>query len=307
MKHRQVLLIGVLAAVMSVSSVFAEEAVSESAETEGLLEALFGEGGPLNEVLPEGADISVMADTVKEQLDQADSEIGMVLDKIYDMTQKEAGEFSPEVLEELAGHLAGQFIGGGESYDFGSLEAYLEINDSMRAAEEQYIKDRNAEIIDPADVQIVSNRSIHTVKYEPEDTKLTNMAVMIQYNYRRNDENQLLFVSGAEDIVLFKHQKDEEGSYPVVEATFAEDGETYTASIEKMCGEAGITPDECFESIASAEAGAAYDLAEYLKNNPDIVGIEYQGEIRTAEELENLYYDAIKELYPEEALTEEAD
>ena len=324
MKHRQVLLIGaLLAAVMSVPSAFAddtvseaagpEEVVSEAAEPESgtgeLLKSLFGEGGPLNDALPEDADINAMVDAVKEQLDQADSEIGTALSQIYDMAQKEAGTFSPAALEEFADNLLSRFMGGGEDFDFSALEALFEINDSMRAAEEQYIKDRNAETMDPADVQIVSNSPIYTVEYEPEDTELTNMATMIQGNYRLNDENQLLFVSGAEDIVLFRHQKDEEGNYPVAEATFAEAGETYTASIEKMCEEVGITPDECFESIAAAEAGVAYDLAEYLENNPDITGIEYQGEIRTANELKDIFYDEIAALYPpeEEALTEDTD
>ena len=323
MKHRQIVLIGALAAVMSVSAVFAEETVSESAEQETasseaavqeagagkLLNYLFGEGGPLNEALPEGVDINVMADTVKEQLNQADSAIETVLDKICEMAQQEDGKISPEAVEKYAKNLLGQFIGGDEDFDFSDLDAYFEINDSMRAEEEQYIKDRNAEMMDPADVQIVSNCSIYTAEYEPGDTELTNMTVMTQGNYRLNDENQLLFVSGAEDIVLFKHQKDEEGSYPVVEATFAEDGETYTASIEKMCAEVGITLDECFESIEFAEAWVAYDLADYLKNNPDIAGIEYQGEIRSAEELEDLFYSILDELYPpeEDALMEDED
>ena len=109
MKHRQVLLIGaLLAAVMSVPSAFAddtvseaagpEEVVSEAAEpasgTGELLKSLFGEGGPLNDALPEDADINAMVDAVKEQLDQADSEIGTALSQIYDMAQKEAGKCS---------------------------------------------------------------------------------------------------------------------------------------------------------------------------------------------------------------------
>ena len=323
MKYRKLLLIGALAAVMSASAAFAEEAVSEAAaeevvteeaaeeavseaageqeeRTDGLLEALFGEGGLLNEVLPEGTDINAMLDTTKEQLDQANSEISQVFDRIYDMTQEEADKFSPDALKEYAEDLLGKFLGIEDDFDFGSLEAYFEINSRYNTAEEEYIKEHNAEILDPADVQIVSQYPIYTVEYTPEDDVITNLAYMIQENYKLNDDNQLLFVCSAEDVVLFRHEKDEEGNYPVVEAVFAEDGENYTSSIEKMCDEAGITTDECFKEIDFAKAAVAYDLKVYLNDHPDIKGIEYDGAIRTAEELEEIFYNALDEMYPAE-------
>jgi hypothetical protein len=42
------------------------------------------------------------------------------------------------------------------------------------------------------------------------------------------------------------------------------------------------------------------DLEQYLIDNPDIKGIEYQGEIRTAEELDEMFYAVVSELYPPE-------
>ena len=323
MKHRHVLLIGALVAVMTASAVYAEEAVPEAATeqeeaSDGLLKVLFGEGGPLNDLLPEGTDVDAMLDTAQEQLDQADSEIGSVLENIYDMAQSEIGSLDPEVLEKYAVGLLGQFMGGegaeegeeGEEdeIDWSLLGAYLEMGENYRGEEIQYIKDRNAEMMDPGDVQIVTPYPIYTVDYDLEDEEITNLACMIQDNYRLDDENQLLYVSGAEDIVLFKHQKDEEGTFAVVEATFAEDGENYTASIEKMCDEVGITLDECFEEIAYAEVSVVNAMAEYLRENPDIKGIEYQGEILTADELDEIFYADIDEMLSteEEALTEDA-
>ena len=310
MKHRHVVLVGALVAVMSASAVFAGEAGSEVSG--GLLEALFGEGGPLNEVLPEGTDINAMVDTAIEQLNQADSEIGAVLGEIYDMAQQEAGNISPEAVKDFANDRLGQFLGGGEEeeeeFDFSSLGAYLEVIDNYRAEEEQYIKDKNADMMDPGDVQIVSAYPIATADFELDSAEITNLASMIQGNYKLDDENQLLFVSGASDVVLFRHEKNEEGIYAVADATFAEDGENYTPSIEKMCEEMGITIDEFFSELAYAEAAVAYDLEEYLNNNPDIKGIEYMGEVRTAEELNDIYFAALDEIYPteEEAVTEDA-
>ena len=311
MKHRHVLLIVVLAAAMFVSTAFAEEAVTEAEQAgaaEELLQTLFGEDGPLNDVLPEGTDIDSMIDTAKEEMEQADSELGQVFDTIYEMTQQEAGNFSTEELNEYAHDLLSQFMGEEDKLDFSSWDAYIEINDNFKAEEEQYILDRNADMMDQGDVQIISYYPVYTDDYEVDAVDITNLACMIQSNYKLDDENQLLFISGAEDLVLFKHQKDEEGTFAVVEATFAEDGENYTASIEKMCDEVGITLEDCFSEMDFAEAAVAYDLERYLNNNPDIKGIEYQGEIRTAEELDEIFYAAIEELYPaeEEALTEDS-
>ncbi|MBQ6321378.1 MAG: hypothetical protein IJI24_00765, partial [Lachnospiraceae bacterium] len=193
----------------------------------------------------------------------------------------------------------GQYMGGGSD-----LEAIMEISESIKDAQKQYILDHNADVLEPGDVQIVSNGSIYMDEFTPEDTQIINFADMIQTNYRLDEENHLLLIGEAEDVVLFTHQKDEEGNYPVVEAVFAEDGEAYTSSLEEMCVKAGISLDECLESITFAEAIAPIDLQHYMQEHPEITGIEYQGEIRTEVELGYIWLDAVMALYPEEGLTE---
>lgn len=123
---------------------------------------------------------------------------------------------------------------------------------------------------------------------------------MIQGNYKQNDENELLLVSETEDVVLFRHERDEEGNYPVVEATFAKNDDTYMNTVEKMCGEVGITLDEGLEYIEISEVMYAYDLEEYLNNHPDIKGIEYQGKIMNADELEESWSAGFEAVYADE-------
>ena len=325
MKRRNMLLMGTLMVTMAVSPVFAgenttnaseaseqaEEAaetekVEEAAETEvseqveeasgGLLASLFGEGGPLEGVLPEGTDIDTMVSVANEQLNQAGTEIKGVLDEIIEKARSGAEGFSVDSLKEYAGEFLGQFMGGGD-YGLGGLEELFRILDSIRGAEEQYILDRNAGLMDPADVQILSNASLYQDDFDQDEIRI--MASMIQNNYKKDDEGRLLFVSAADDIVLFTHRKDEDGNYPVMDALFAEDGEGYMASIEAMCGEVGEPVDECMESIEFDRVSVLYDLVQYLDEHPEIKGIEYEGEIRTAEELDELWNVKLNELYGE--------
>ena len=311
MKRRRILLIGALVTVMSVSAVAAEDTAG------GLLQSLFGAGGPLNEVLPEGTDVDAMIGIAQEQLEQADSEIGSVLNELGSLAEKEGAGISSDVIMQYAEGLLGGFMGSGEGsgdeaaeeddFDWDNLGAYLEISSSYNAEEEKYYTEYNADKMDPADVQIISSFPLGQSDYDLDSTEITILAIMQQNNFRLNDENQLLFVSGAEDIILFEHEKDEDGNFVVVGTTFAEDGENYTASIEKMIEGLDTTMDQCFDDIAFAEAAVAYDLEMYMNEHPEITGIEYQGEIRTAEELDQIFDDAVSALYPmEEAVTEDA-
>ena len=348
MKLKNMVLTGVLVMAMSCPAVFAEEAVSEAPEeledvlaeaseilegtltelskaagetlagvsevvkeeSSGLLEALFGEDGPLADALPEGTDIDTMVDTVKEQMSQASRELSEVADVIAENIGSKAselvGELDIDSVKEYADEFLSLLTGEGD-FDFSALDAMFEINEKIQEAEEQFMLDHNSEMMDPADVQIVSTNCVYTDDFDAEEIRA--MRYMIQNNYTIDEENQLWFVSGAGDVVLFRHQKDEEDNYPVIDASFAEDGENYLPSIEAMCDEVGIDVDECMDTIEFAKVMVLYDLKNYLSEHPDIAGIEYDGAIRTEEELMDLWDEKLDEYadsLEEEELTEDA-
>jgi len=77
-----------------------------------------------------------------------------------------------------------------------------------------------------------------------------------------------------------------------------------------MCSETGTSLDECLEDIEFADAMMVYDLETYLENHPEVAGIEYDGEIRTAEELDELWIEKFNEEPAEgdgKELTEETE
>ena len=328
MKLRKMIMTGILTAALSASAVYAGETTQETPDGLGgilsgvldtvqensdeLKQALFGEDGPLKDVLPEGTDIDAMIDTARQQLEQADGEISELVDEIAGAIESEVGNIDTDTIKQYAGELVSQLIGGGDSgfssledIDFSALDEIFATFESLKASEKEYMLEHNAGALEPGDVQIVSGYIISQDEYDADPIR--SMNYMIQCDYTLDEENQLRFLCGAEDVVLFSHRKDENGGYPVIDASFSEDGENYTASVEAMCSEMGITLDTCMEEIEAAKVGLIYDLKMYMEEHPDVAGIEYEGEIRSAEELYDLWGERISELYPDtEEMTTEA-
>ena len=303
MKLRKAFLLGVSMMVMAATATSAGEAATEVPEEQeeslgGLLTALFGEGGLLEEALPEGTDIDAMIDTASEQLEQADKEVSEVIDGVNNVIQNEMSDIDvdTEKIKEY-GNLILDLISGEDDMDFSYLDELFEKGEKINAEEETYIMEHNDGQMDFGDVQIVSNNNIY--RDDPDQEEIKAMCLMIQCNYKMDEENQLWFLSGASDIVLFTHQADENGDFPILNAVFAEDGEGYTDSVQAMCDEVGITLDECMESIEIGNVMSIYDLITYLDEHPEVKGIEYDGEIRTAEELRDIWGDELAKLEPE--------
>ena len=311
MKLSSILLTGILVLTTAVTPVFAESSVPEApAETEegtseGVLDILFGEGGPLEGTLPEGTDINEMKEEAQKELERAKSESEEIFNNFVEEIKKETEGMDAETAKDFAKNLLEQLSGNGQALSLDEIDELVKTTDSIRKAEEQYILEHNEGLYDYADVQIVGNTSLYEDDFDREEIRI--IASMIQGNYKENDEGQLLFVSGGSDIVMFTHKKDENGNYPVIDAVFAEDGEKYMPSIEAMCEEVGIPSEEVLDTIEFAEKSFPFDLREYLNAHPEYKGIEYDGEIRTAEEFDELWNALIDEMYgaPEEELTED--
>jgi len=85
------------------------------------------------------------------------------------------------------------------------------------------------------------------------------------------------------------------------DAVFAEKGDNLVPSLEELCSQVGMTADECLESQAENRVFVLYDLETYMEEHPEVKGIEYDGEIRTAEELDAIWDAKLEELYGDES------
>lgn len=287
----------------------AEEASPEQEDIYAeAVKSLFGAGGPLFGVLPEGTNIDEMVDTSREQMGQADQEIRQVLDEVAEKAQNNSIDpnVQQDTLEEYAEALLERILGSvdfekddlSDSLAFASLDEYLEVYNGIKNLEDDYIKEHNAGSMEAGDVQIVASNSL--ADEEIDEDQARRLACVIQNNYRMDKENQLRLVSSSEDVVLFTHQKDQDGNYIVTDAEFAEKGENYESSIQALNLKMDDPSDELQEDLEASRIMVAYDLKKYLEEHPEVKGIEFEGEIRTAEELDEIMIDRLSKLYEED-------
>ena len=269
------------------------------------VKSLFGAGGPLFGVLPEGTNIDEMVGTSREQMGQADQEIRQVLDEVAEKAQNDSIDpnVQQDTLEEYAEALLERILGSADfekddPLPFASLDEYLEVYDGIKNLEDDYIRERNAGSMEAGDVQIVASNSL--ADEEIDEDQARRLACVIQNNYRMDEENQLRLVSSSEDVVLFTHQKDQDGNYIVTDAEFAEKGENYESSIQALNLKMDDPSDELQEDLEASRIMVAYDLKKYLEEHPEVKGIEFEGEIRTAEELDEIMIDRLSKLYEED-------
>ena len=272
------------------------------------IEALFGEGGPLYGLLPEGTDTEAITGAAREQMDIVNRQFSRAIEEIVEKSESESVDFDQESLQKFAEGLLGQFIGsradGNDAggFDFDSLDAMIEARNAIIDSEKEYVIDHNSGSMESGDVQIVASDVYHEDDdYEQEEFRM--LSNMIQNNYRMDEENQLRFVDSAEDVVLFTHENNPEGKYPVKDAAFAEKGDNYLSSVEALFNETGESADTLEQDLELSRILVIYDLKEYLEKHPEVKGIEYEGEIRTAEELDDIWSARLDELFGDGADT----
>ena len=279
----------------------AQEAAPEEIPVEKI-EALFGEGGPLYGLLPEGTDTEAIVRAAGEQMDIVNRQFSRAIEEIVEKAESEAVDFDQESLQKFAEALLGQFIGsqadGNDAggFDFDSLDAMIEARNAIIDSEKEYVIEHNSGSMESGDVQIVASDVYHEDDdYEQEEFRM--LSNMIQNNYRMDDENQLWLVDSSEDVILFTHERGQDGGYSIKDAVFAEKGDNYMSSVEALLIETGESVDDLEETLETSRVFVLYDLKDYLKEHPEVKGIEYEGEIRTAEELDQIWNVKLDELY----------
>ena len=256
----------------------AVEAVSEAAEAAGQE--------------PESLYQNIMG-----QLSQTGGELSAIAAEAAEAARNEDGSFNPEGLKAYGMDLYNAYVSG-DNADFGDMEDYFRKIDNTNAAVENYILDRNAGLLKPGEIQILAGGNVYAEDFA--DLKeFREIYAAIQYNYKK-DGNVLRYVDGADDVILFTLREEADGSIKVVDARLAEKGAKEKASLEEMCRELKTSYDEAKEMLDFNRAYDVQDLIDYMKKNPEITGVEYDGKIWSSEELEELETKRLKEIFPED-------
>ena len=306
-------LAGVLGSLLDEGGVV--DSILNDSEAMEAINGLFGEGGELAGILPEDVDIEGVLQTVGDQLQDTGSSLYQGINSIAEMAQAEDGSIDWDNLGSMAGSLVDMFVGGDvdvpEDASEEDLDAmFEEIMAPYKKADAvmfDYVAQRNAEFLDAADVQIFSKKTGFMGDIEQDEVKV--LAEFNQTNFAV-DGDQLKLVSGAADPLLLTLTKGEDGEFTVTDEKHAEDGEAFAASLEALCEEVGITPDDYYAGTVLGAYNDVEALADYLDEHPELASAEYQGEQMTSEELRalvNSYNDELfGSFFEDEEMTEAA-
>ncbi len=278
------------AVTREIASVFGES---------GILEGIFGEDGMIAQALPTEDDIDKIVNEVKTKLGEADAKVSEALeDFIAEMEEKEI-PLEAEKVEEYLNSLISSILGFDKAGSDLDLDEMIRVYQEQRSAIEEYVRKKNAEKMDPGDVQIVSLGCVFSADelYELEENE--ELYCCLQYNYSENHAHELYFLDSARDAAIFTLVKKEDGSWSVEDAEFAEEGDDFMPSLEALCEKILCPLDECLETLEFNEMDFPRELKQYMEDHPEITGIEYEGEMRTMDELDEIWSLNMDELFGE--------
>ena len=250
--------------------------------------SLIGCGSP-TAVLP--VPVQTVEEAVEEAAGQAvgaNPEISSAFQKAFETAQNTA-----ESLNAYGKGLYEMVSGGGSGSDFSEFEALFEKLDKINAAIDAYVLETNAGEIDPGDVQLLPGGSIYSDDYsELKEFRLLYYA--LQYNYEKDGRDQLRSTGSAKDLILFSFEEQEDGSMVITDARFAEKADDYSDVLAELAVEMDAPLDEVLDTYEFLQIDDVRELRDYLEEHPEFTGIEYDGEIRTAEDLDEIWYARIE-------------
>ena len=226
-----------------------------------------------------------VAGRVSGALSSVSGENSVILKLLKEGLSREGG---PE-LEALMGALFGS---GSEELSDEEWEKMLEdyynspeYQDVLtrEAAIQEYILNEYRDTLEAGDVQFICIGSgLDDVKENGTYQYLRNLSLT---NYTADGAN-LRMKNYAGNAELLYLAKQEDGTYQVIEAIQAEDGENYASSIAAMSEKYGASLDTVNINLGEKEWAETFDLACFLREHPEYEKVEYQGKLRTAEELD---------------------
>ena len=152
-------------------------------------------------------------------------------------------------------------------------------------AVESYITEMNAQNFDKSDATFIV--PMFAAAKENENKDLMILGDFWQFNYNLDGENLVMASGGSfPGIITMNHTA--EDTFQAADMVIAQDGEGNWEDIESFCAEMGITTDEYLSDTNEIEREVVlYDrLLEYLGTHEEAKAVEIDGEVLTADQLE---------------------
>ncbi len=240
------------------------------------------------------------AESAKEAVSQMES-------KVAEGVQDVAGraESVKDAAESLAAYGQGLYESyvSGDDADFSALDAYFEKIDKTNATIDDYILKRNEDLLKPGELQFLAGGCVQSEEFE-NLKEFREIYCAIQYNYNKGGDGVLRQADKGDEVILFTFREEEDGSITITDAQFAEKGEKEAASLKEMCTALGGSYEDAMEMLNFNRAYDMQTLIDYMEENADVTGIEYEGVVRTREELEELETQRLREVFPDDFVEE---
>ena len=240
--------------------------------------------------------VSMLLSYVKDYCEKNDIEPTKALGQVTGMITNEDGGINLDSVLSLLGTLGGGF--GGNSY-------ITEIENEKAAVDAYYLEKYQDQIAE-GDVPIVYNTG--AINYDIGPAKTIVYLRLVVYTPDGADLKQKFY---ADSVELLSFDVDENLNYTLAEAKAAEPGDNLEANITALCEELGITYDDFYLYYDPIEIawGWSYHLEEFLEANPEYERIEYEGELKTLDEIvqiSNEYLDLSMAKFKTEEPAEES-
>ena len=261
----------------------------------GLLDNIFG-----GEVSSEsGFDISGLLGGLLGSSDNAEGDLSTLLGLLGGgSTGTGVDGVSEDDLNSLLGQLFSSESESGSEEEF-DLESFLEAyrnTDEYREylARREALKVHLAEEfgLEPADEQILTYSEV--MNFYNEDPNFTFGYFALGNYTAEGNALKLKNYGGNMELVTFAKQED--GTFKVAKAETVEEGENNAASIEKLCKAYGVTYEDYVEHIDFIYWDEIEDILDFIRNNPQYEQVEYQGTLRTADELQAIQEKIINDI-----------
>ncbi len=232
---------------------------------------------------------------VKDYCEENNIDPSEALSQVIGMITNEEGGISLDAVLSLLSMFSGEF--GSNSY-------ITEIDNEKAAVDAYYLAKYQDEIAE-GDVPIVFDTGVINSDIGP--TKTIVYLRLVVYTPDGADLKQKFFADSEE---LLTFDEDEELNFTLAEAIAAEPGDDLEANITALCEQMGITYDAFYVYYDPVEIdwGWTYHLEEFLEANPQYERIEYEGELKTLDEIMQICSDyldlSMEKLMPDEPAEE---
>ena len=242
--------------------------------------------------------------SLQEEADTRGVSVEELLDSAVSRLRNEDGSF--DILPLLGGLMSGDLFGSSEAADEedendDSMEELLNMpyftERALRdTAVDAYVIDEYKDSLEASDVQFVFKVYVENEEGDPQ----YNLGYFELRNFKA-DGADLKLDSSASRIEYLAFDKNEAGEYVLTEAIGTEDGDGFESSLEVLLQKFGVTRESMESQLVDKDYYITSDIVSYLEKHPEYERIEYNGELKTLEEMRELQ-DAAEDAMWERAL-----